>query len=189
MDIKKIFLIILFCTPLVVFSQKNITADSNLIFWGAGRVLSVQDFNIVTSNTVGNYSYGQFSYDYKNIITTFGFGLAKDYKKKIRNYFIKSASWIDTTYDVQASLRYQQTGWNLTEVYVRKLRKSIYEKRKHLKTQQAYDDINIEIITALAKRRVEYDTGTAFGTITEKQKEWEAAISYDLEGLKDYSAE
>ena len=189
---KKFTAIIFLLIPIIALCQKNISADSNLIFWSPDRNLRVDDFNIITSNTnndIGTYSLGQFSYDYKNIVTRFGFGLSKDYKKRIRNYFIKSASWIDTTYDTATSLLYQQTCWNLYEVYIRKLRKSIYEKRKHLKTQEDYEVINTEIITALSKRRMEYDTNTAFGTIPEKQKEWEAEIAKELNELKDYTAE
>jgi amino acid transporter len=46
------------------------------------------------------------------------------------------------------------------------------------------DALNSQAMTAFSNRRVQYDTATNFGTITEKQNEWEILIAKEPESLK-----
>lgn len=176
---------ILIC--LTALSQNSIT-DSNYIFWSKERRLNRNDFQIKVAHVASSYSYAQYSFDYK--INGALFGLPKDYKKKIRNYFIKSASWIDTSYDVSTSIRYQQTLFDLAEIYVREFRKLIYTNRKKITWGKLkIDELNAEAMTAFSNRRVQYDFATNFGSIADKQKEWEILVANDLDKLKDFSSE
>ena len=116
--------------------------------------------------------------------------MPKSYKKKIKNYFIKSASWIDTTFNADSSLRYQQTLFNLSEIYTRRFRKLVYENRRKL----VYGRLKIEELNAMAmtdysKRRVEYDIATDFGRIDSVQKVWEQIIRDELNKLQSFSNE
>ena len=44
-------------------------------------------------------------------------------------------------------------------------------------------------MTAFSNRRVQYDFAANFGTIADKQKEWEILIANELDKLKDFSSE
>lgn len=184
---KSILTIFAILICLNALSQNSITA-SNYIFWSKERRLNRDDFQIKVAHVASSYSYAQYSFDYK--LNGALLGLPKDYKKKFRNYFIKSASWIDTSYDVSTSIRYQQTLFDLAEIYVREFRKLIYTNHKKITWGKLkIDEINAEVMTAFSNRRIKYDFATNFGTSADKQKEWELLIATELDKLKDFSSE
>lgn len=183
----KFILLTVLILPLLTRAQQDVS-DSNYIYWSSERRLTKQDFHIVISNTGNGYSFGQFGCEY-SINPVFGWRLPRDYKNKIRGYFIKSASWIDTSYDVNTSLRYQQTLFDLSEVYVRQFRKSVFDNRKQiLKGKTGIKKLNSDAMTDFAKRRIQYDTSTNFATKPDMQMHWERVIATELDGLKEFSA-
>ena len=181
---------ILICTFLTVttitlFGQN--VADNNLVFWSSTRKLTVNDFGIKTKDRETNPSFAQFSVDYQ--VGGFDF-MTKNFNKKVRNYMIKSASSIDTTSEVSASLRYQQTLFDICEIYTRQFRKSLKENRKKIASgTQFIDGLNQKAMTDFANRRVEYDKETNFGRIVEKQIEWENTIKKKLNDLGEFANE
>jgi len=182
---QKIILFLIVLMPLFSFGQQS-SLDSNFIFWSKERRLQESDFHIKVGPISNSYSFAQYSFDY-NLIGTFTFGIPKDYKKRIRIYFIKSASWLDTTYDVNISIQYQQTLFDLAEVYARQFRKSVYENRRKIAWGKIkIKELSSQALTNFSNRRVQYDTETNFGTITDKQKDWESAIEKELEELKEF---
>jgi hypothetical protein len=186
--IKKTVLILYFLFPILSFAQRS-TADTNYVFWSKDRRLQQSDFKIKVAHISSMYSFAQYSLDYK-LNGTFAFGLPKDYKKKIRNYFIKNASWLDTTFDVNTSIRYQQTLFDLAEIHVRYFRKSVYDNRKKIAWGKVkIDELNSQAMTAFSNRRVQYDIATNFGAVADKQKEWEILITKELEQLKVFSVD
>jgi phage-related tail protein len=185
---KHLIFVLTFSISTLTFGQKSV-ADSNYIFWSKDRRLQQSDFQIKVGNAVSSYSFAQYSFDY-NVISTFTFGLSKDYKKKIRNYFIKSAPWLDTTNNVEISLKYQQTLFDIAEVYVRHFRKSVYENCKKITWGKIrIEELNSQVMTDFSKRRVQYDLASNFGEISDIQKEWETLIAKELKELKEFSAE
>jgi len=185
---RKIILVLILIVPAVSFAQSS-NADSNYIFWSKDRRLQENDFKIKVHNNSNTSSFAQFGFDYK-VGSSFAFGLPKDYKKKIRNYLIKSASWIDTSRDVSVTIRYQQALFDMEEIYVRKFRKTVFENRKKIAWGKLkIDEINAQAMTGFSNRRVQYDTETNFGTIASKQKEWEDKISGELDEFKEFSAD
>ena len=185
---KILNLILTFFISTFLFGQKS-AADSNYVFWSKDRRLQQSDFKIKVGPVASSYSFAQYSFDY-NVIAPFTFGLPKNNKKKIRNYFIKSASWLDTTYDVTTSIKYQQTLFDLAEIHVRHFRKSVYDNRKKISWGKLkIDELNSQAMTEFSNRRVQYDIATNFGTNKDKQKEWEILIAKELEQLEEFSAE
>lgn len=180
---------LLFFTIIYTFSslaQKS-NNDPNLVCWSQKRRLTIDDFQIKIANSTNSFSSAQFSYDYK--ISTF-LSLSRDYKRQITNCFIKNASWIDTTHNSEISVRYQQTLFDLSEIYIRQFRKFVYDNRKALVLGKIkIDDINAQIMNDLAKKKVEYGLDTSYGTIPDKQRNWEIKIFKEIEGLKEFSAE
>lgn len=153
--------------------------------WSATRKLAVDDFTIKTKQLESTTSFGQFSVDYE--VGGFSF-LTKNFNKKVHNYFIRAASWIDTTANISEALRYQQTLFDICEIYTRQFRQALRGNRKQfLKNTGVARELNKQYMAAFAKRRIVYDRETAFGTVTAKQKEWELQIATELEALKDFA--
>jgi hypothetical protein len=114
--------------------------------------------------------------------------LTKNFNKKVHNRFIKTASWIDTTTNVQQSLMYQQTLFDICEIYARQFRKALKENRKKIvKGTTIADELNQKFMVEFAKRRIDYDRETKFGTDELKQKEWQIQINMELSQLSDYA--
>ncbi|GAB1404231.1 MAG: hypothetical protein PHX54_01680 [Lentimicrobiaceae bacterium] len=158
--------------------------EKNLVFWSATNKLTTDAFGIKISNRE-NSSFAQFSVDYQ--VNGFDF-MTKNFNNKVRNYIIVSASWIDTTSNVSESLRYQQTLFDLCEIYTRQFRKGLKEKRKKIASgTQFVEELNQEIMTEFSNRRIVYDRETNYGLLTDKQLIWENQIQKELEELKDYA--
>lgn len=182
----RILIFILFSFSTTTLLAQNVT-DDNLVFWSSSRKLTVNDFGIKTRNNETSPSFAQFSVDYK--VGGFDF-MTKNFNKKVRNYLIKSASTIDTTSNVSVSLRYQQTLFDLCEIYTRHFRKALKENRKKIAPgTQFIDGLNQKAMTDFTNRRVQYDRETNFGTITEKQIEWETKIKKELTDLSEFANE
>ena len=174
--------ILLIITVTTSFSQT--TLDDNLIFWSSDKKLTVDDFGIKTKNSETSLSFAQFSVDYQ--VSGFDF-MRKNFNNKVRNCLIKSASWIDTTVNVSNSIRYQQTLFDICEIYTRKFRMELKKNRKKIASgTQFVDKLNQEIMTEFSNRRIIYDRETNFGTIEEKQQEWELQINKELDELKEF---
>jgi hypothetical protein len=103
---------------------------------------------------------------------------------------IPTASWIDTTKNTTQTLNYEQTLFDLSEIYVRKFRQQLKEnRRKVIKGTEFAEQLNSKILTEFSKRRIEYTKDTAFGKDTEKQKFWEAQIKKELAELDEFAYE
>jgi hypothetical protein len=163
------------------FGQVN----DNYLLWSADYKLTVEDFAIKTKLVETTPSFAQFSLDYQ--VSGFDF-LTKNFNKKVRNNFIRSASWIDTTIDFSRPLRYQQTLFDLCEIYARQFRKALKEnKRKIAKGIAIAQQLNEQFMSEFAQRRIYYDTETKFGIDETKQKDWELQIQKELTELANYA--
>ncbi|GAB3969603.1 hypothetical protein GCM10028806_16120 [Spirosoma terrae] len=102
--------------------------------------------------------------------------------------FIKSASWIDTTANTAAAIRYEQTLFDLAEIYSRHLRRELkaYAKKPRLKAR-FLEKLNADTMAALAKRRIVYDEETNYGADALAQKRWELIIQNELAELDRYT--
>lgn len=171
------------CFAQALWAQNN----SDYLPWSDTRKLSVNDFAIKTKQQETTPSFAQFTISFEPI----GFGFfTKNFNKKVHNYFLPAASWIDTTADVAQSLRYQQTLFDLAEIYTRQMRKELRENRSQfLKNGNFVNELNNREMAAFAKRRVAYDSETRFGTLDVLQKAWEGQIQKELAALDKYRYE
>lgn len=165
------------------FAQEN----PDYLLWSQTKKLSLADFGIKKSNAASSASFAQFTLDYS--VNGFDF-LTKNFNKKVKNSMIISASWIDTTANIDASIKYQQTLFDLAEIYARKFRKEIKENRKFIaKGVQFIEVINSRVSTEFSKRRLKYDEETKYGTDLTKQQLWEQQILKELHELADFQFE
>ena len=175
------FTVILFSINYCGLSQNH----PDFLYWSATNKLTVDDFGIKKNNSQSGSCFAQFSMECS--VTGFDF-MTKKFNKKVRNAIIKTASWIDTTYNVDYSLRYQQTLFDLAEIYTRRFRKELRENRKQIaKGLAIVEELNSKISADFAKRRLQYDSETKSGTDNEKQLIWEDLIRKELQELDDYS--
>ena len=160
-------------------------SDQDNLQWSATHKLTLDDFSIKTKSNETTSSFAQFSVDYQ--ISGFDF-LTKNFNKKVHNYIIKTASWIDTTTNINQSLLYQQTLFDICEIYTRQFRKELRENRKKIANgTEIARELNNKVMTDFSKRRIEYDRETKYGTDLTKQKEWENQIQKELLELKDFT--
>lgn len=182
---KKFRVIVLFFTLCVATNLVYSQNSKDKLQWSATRKLTLDDFLIKTKFIETTTSFAQFSFDYK--VNGFDF-LTKNFNKKVFNSFIKSASWIDTTTNFKQSLIYQQTLFDIAEIYTRQFRKALKENRKKLiKGVEIAENLHNEIMTKFSVRRIDYDSKTKFGYDLEKQKEWEIQIQIELAELNDFA--
>jgi hypothetical protein len=116
--------------------------------------------------------------------------MTKNFNKKVLNCIVRSASWIDTTFDVTKSLRYEQTLFDLAEIYARHFRKDLSANRKKLlKGTDFVKELSTKAMTDFAKRQVDYVSDTQFGTNPVMQERWEGIIKMELDSLKEFAQE
>lgn len=159
---------------------------SGKLSWSATQKLQLSDFSIKTAAANEPSSHAEFSITYKAGGREL---LSSNLNKRVLNEFIRSGSWIDTTQDVQQALRYQQTSFDLCEVYVRQFRKALYDNKPKIKRLSFVDELNETHTNAYSKRRLEYDLDTKAGTDQAAQEKWEAVIKNELDQLKEYAVE
>ncbi len=171
------FVFLLLAGAATSFAQ---TANDYLL-WNATRRLRVDDFAMKTKQSETTSSFGQFTVDYE--VGGFSF-FTRNFNQKVHNYFLRNASWIDTTSNLLQTLRYQQTLFDLCEIYTRQFRRALRENRKQfLKGTDIAKALNSQYMSEFAKRRVAYDGETRFGTDGTAQKQWEAQIQKELAAL------
>ena len=174
----------LFLMGLLLVTSKSFSQTTlNKLLWSPTHKLTVDDFSIKTKQLETTISFAQFSIDYES----FGF-FTKNFNNKVRNWLIKSASWIDTTIDVNLSLRYQQSLFDISEIYVRQLRCALKKNRKKLLSgNKIVDELNTIYMAAFAQRRIDYDRETKFGSDESKQMQWEKQIQNELLQWNNYA--
>ncbi len=161
------------------------TDNDSYLSWSSVRKLTVNDFVIKTKDLQAASSFAQFNLTYE--VKGYDF-LTRNFNKKVKNYLLKSASWIDTTYDLALTLKYQQTLFDISEIYARHFRRDLkINRRKIASGTEFVNELNSKIMTDFSKRRIKYDTETKYGSDLEMQYQWENQIKKELDELKDYS--
>jgi len=170
-----------------IITMSTAQVNPNYLQWSSSNKLKLADFEIKKSKSSQGTSFAQFSLDFS--VSGLDF-LTKNFNKKVRNSIIKSASWIDTTANIDVSLRYQQTLFDMAEIYARKFRKGLKENKKQIaKGLQIVDELNSSVSAEFTKRRLKYDEDTKNGKDIAMQKSWEKQIQRELSELSDYQFE
>ncbi len=177
------FIFIIQLSSTITIAQNH--QDKNIVIWSATKKLTIDDFGIKKQLIENLSSFAQFSINHQ--VGGFSF-LQKNFNNKVQNCIIRSASWIDINSDTQMALQYQQTVFDIAEIYTRLFRKTLKEnKKKSLSGLKYVEEINQKIMTEFTERRLEYDENTQQGKISDKQKEWELQIQKELDELKEFA--
>jgi hypothetical protein len=164
--------------------------DTSYLYWSEKTKLGVQDFLIKVNGKIPGYSAGQFGIEVEPLVGRFSFGVSKNYKQLIRNYFHRSSSWIDTTSDPLPILRYHQAMWNMWEVQVRKFRQEVSLNRKVIyKGLLTFKELESATRAEFSNWLIQFETDTEFGRDEKKLNEWEIKIQTMLNEYKEYGIE
>lgn len=174
---KYVFLI-LFLIPSYLLSQR--------IEWKEERKLVWSNFKSNKNNQHGKdiVAYTHCGWVYSVVKSSNPKGAAK---VNIETIFNEDKSWKDDTRITDYVLNHEQKHFDIAEIYARKIRKEIISK---IKTSGDYDRYFQTIYNRILKDyrnfQALYDGVTEHGMNKEKQSEYNAIISNELEQLKDY---
>lgn len=180
--------IILFALSISTMLSAQKQSDLDLLYWSAKERITLDDFGVKTNDASMGLSSAGFSLEYNVHGLSF---TTKNFNKKVRHCMVRSASQIDTSGDVDRYIQFQQTLFDITEIYVRQFRKALRENRKKLlfKTDVA-EELKDQIIGIdLEYRKAAYTNETNSAKDELKQKEWEKTIQKELNELSDYAYE
>ncbi|NIF04203.1 hypothetical protein F3J23_02015 [Chryseobacterium sp. Tr-659] len=177
---KKVLLLLLLF-PLIVFSQ---SLQSDEFLWSKERKLQKEDYKLTTHDS--NFqirSSINFSYHLR------GFNVFNNnFNRNIINKFSSSASTLDTGADnIPAILDYQQTNFDLSEVYARKMRKELLiHKNKLWKGFDYANEIFNNLTSEFMKTQALMNEETNYGLNVQKLQLWKQKIHNDLEELSEF---
>lgn len=107
----------------------------------------------------------------------------------ITNIFEPYNSWTKTNESAQL-LEHERLHFHISELYARKLRKIIQERKFNTSSQKLMNEVSRlyeDKMNELSQHQKRYDRETGHSTIKQKQKEWESKIKSELLALKLFS--
>jgi len=88
----------------------------------------------------------------------------------------------------ERTLRHEQTHFDLTEVFTRRLRKSFSDLYQPcLRVDRDLDGLAAQMLKAEKDEQQRYDNETRHGLVTAAQDAWDQRVKQDLETLKAFS--
>lgn len=176
---KLTFVLCLLAAP-VVFGQK--------IIWQEGQKLIWDNFKspVNRRNNPDVAAYTNCGWEYSVVKST---NPKSPVKIEIMTIFNEDKSWKDVKKINDYILLHEQKHFDIAEVFVRKFRKSVAEK---IRNSGDYDRLFKSIYNTISSEyksfQTAYDRDTRHGVDEEKQAEYNAAISQELENLKSYQS-
>ncbi|GGF01027.1 hypothetical protein [Hymenobacter cavernae] len=164
---------------ITAFGQAQSPA-ADLVSWSAKHRLSVSDFGVkLKKGKVGKAGFQLATETRTNLYT---------HQKRVivRNNMVRSASSINPGQHVQEQLRFQQTLFDIMEIYARQLRQATQTPTAATSTARKPGPEE-QIVAAAAKRRQHYGVDTQYGTLAAKQAKWEKTIKQELAALQSFA--
>ncbi len=158
------------------------TSSPDVIYWDDDKKLSWRDFQ----------GKPKASDDYRiSALTSSGivhYRGCKDGKIifKVRAYFEKKTSWVKEEAYNDYILAHEQLHFDVTELFARKLRKSLSERPFLCGEETAFEHYIQQFIKGWEAKQHAYDFMTRNSMDKQQQKEWERKITMELSLLEDY---
>ena len=169
-----------------IYKVENVKKYETEIEWTPDRKLTWDDFKGQPNTT-----------DFPDAVAVTNSGLSlepgsynpfKDGKVFVRNMFYNHGSWVLPEGRNDYVLRHEQIHFDITEIYTRKLRKTLIDANITSNNSNRALAIFESIKTEWEKRQNYYDSQTKHGLKEEAQKEWEAIIILELANYDMYKA-
>ena len=175
------------CASTKISELQNIYKTDDYIFWDENRKLAWEDFKGEPLDTSENYGSEIII---KNPSTIERANLFSSFKLTSICVFDKRHSWVNKKVATPYLLLYNQTIFDIYELYVRKLRKEFSETDFGIddyseKFHSIAEKINSELIDTVEEFRKESKIGKDENVITQ----WSIKIKNELEELKQFEKE
>ena len=158
------------------------------IFWKEGEKLTWDNFKspVNRKNNPDVAAYTNCGWEYSVVKSS---DSKAPVKIEIKTLFNEDKSWKDSKKINDEVLQHEQKHFDIAEIFVRRFRKAVTER---VRTSGDYDrlfkSIYNDISNGYKNFQMAYDKDTRHGMNKEKQAEYNAAISQELENLKSYQA-
>ena len=158
---KKLFSLLCIFISIITYSQSEIN-------WDGKYNLQLSDFNSASTQIGGvqvNNIMMPIGFDFSIMMSNVEFMFTKNFNSKVSNTFKRDAASIIAIDEANAQylVDFAQYGFDLTELYARKLRKKIYDDKKTLSNvtflKPIYDDLQKELNEKFANASKETDLG------------------------------
>ena len=170
---------------IIVFQTSFILQDSaNIIIWSEGDKLTWKDFEGASKDTLNHKNHKVAAISVVSIKYDFDFDEQKRVVASVIAYFNKSKSW---TRKVSGTLPHEQLHFDVAEIYARKFRKQLRNKRfLSKKIGVEAGELYINIMKEYNSYQHLYDSLTENNNNTTQQKAWAIKIAEELKALEKY---
>ena len=176
---KYLFLIVLFL---------NISPTEEVIIWSEDSALTWNDFQ-------GNPNPQADEAALAASGITFSFSVQESsqrgyvsFETEVLAHFYPEKSWYLKEKVTDHILMHEQLHFDLTELYVRKLRYQISKLQVSANIKKELRDLHKSVNLELSKRQAEYDRETDHSRNLENQARWELMVKNELQEFKAYSS-
>ena len=182
--------LLLFLSVAPVRAQQTAIPDTDYLLWSATRRLTAADFQMPLKPHV----------NLRGSSAAFGFGmhgspydlLSKRGNNIVVNRMLRTASWLDTNNPDQVApqVLFQQTLFDIQEIYVRRFRQQARANAKKIVLigKPDVNELMEEQLKACQQRQAEYAEATDYGSLLGTQAVWESQIQKELQELQAYKA-
>ncbi len=105
---------------------------------------------------------------------------------RVRAYFEKKESWVKEVARTDYHLAHEQLHFDVTELYARKLRKILDDRKFMCGEEVEFERFVRQYISNWQVTQQAYDFSTHHSMDKKKQKEWHHRIAFELSLLEDY---
>lgn len=174
---------LLACAGLVLLLLAVAPAEmDDFLLWATGRKLTPTDFK-----GRPDLSSGMKAVTHSGIVYTWECD-RDEFKFEVLARFDREKSWFAAAGDARL-LKHEQLHFDITEVYARRMRKLFTEWPDPCSQTRKIDDAADAVYDEWSRTQELYDEETRHSLNREKQAEWEARISRELEELAQYAVE
>lgn len=164
---------------LVLFSSNKETPD--ILYWNPDYRLSWDDFqgtpkfyqhqiSALTSSGIVHYKGCQDGF----------------INYKVQAYFERQESWVKNEALTEHHLDHEQIHFDITELYARKLRKALSERRFKCGEEYQFETYISAVTDKWQFEQRLYDGDTKHSLEVSKQEEWHERIANELASLEDF---
>lgn len=144
------------------------------------------------NDTLKMFSIGSGAYiDFSLAMTTYEFALTKNFNSKVKAMFDQNAAYIVAPDRKMADqlLQFGQYQFDLNELYARKLRKALYEKKRILSNMEFFKPVYDSLLEAMNNEFSIVSKESTLGTKGESLKSAHQKVTDEIIELSDFCFE
>jgi hypothetical protein len=169
--------------------------NAQKISWNQEVKLAITNYKSASTeinDTLKMYSIGSGAYiDFSFAMTTYEFALTKNFNSKVKAVFDQSAAYIVAPSQKMADelLQFGQYQFDLNELYARKLRKSLYERKGILSGVEFFKPVYDSLLMEMNKEFSAVSKESTLGTKKEILQAAHQKVTAEITELFDFCFE